>query len=72
MGREIDKKVKQFKNETIEMLRGWAPERFAEELYGNPPLSNESRFIIQSYLSDKPRLNSKVESFREKYQKLKD
>ncbi|MCX6750495.1 MAG: hypothetical protein NTZ83_03485 [Candidatus Pacearchaeota archaeon] len=63
---EIDKKVDE------EMLKGWAPERFAKELYSNPNLPNESKVIIQSYLSDKPRLRAKVETYKEEYQKLKN
>ncbi|MCX6750024.1 MAG: hypothetical protein NTZ83_01050 [Candidatus Pacearchaeota archaeon] len=48
MGRNLDKTVKaageaeaavkEFKKEVIEELEGWTPERFAQELYGNPHL----------------------------------
>ena len=67
-----EKEVEALQKEVNEMLIGWAPERFAKELYSNSHLSNNSRFMIRAYLSDKPNLMQKVESYREKYQKLEE
>lgn len=62
-----DKEVEDLQEEVMEMLKGWAPERFAQELYGNPCLPNESRAVIQLYLAKYPKLASKVKSYRENY-----
>jgi len=64
MGKEISQEVEEFKQETIKMLDEWTPKEFADELYGNPQLNNESRFIIQSYLSKKPELKKEVENIK--------
>jgi hypothetical protein len=70
--REVSKEAKQFADRIMEDLKGWAPERFAEELYNDPEISTDYLLVIRKYLSDHPELKAKVETYREKYQKLKD
>lgn len=70
LGQDINREeIEGFKKATIEMFDNeWSPKDFAEELYGNPHLTNEFRTILTIYLSDKLELNNKVRELKGSYE----
>ena len=52
-------------------MKNGGAENFADELYGNIHLSNESRTIMQIYLSHRPKLKKQVEALKGNYDRGK-